>query len=287
MLLCGVKSQMSTSHHPQTDGASEVMNRMVENFLQCYCSYRQDDWDALLPAAEFAYNSAVSTDLGCSPFEMDLGWCPRNALDMFRKPESNNETVNYFKARLKGALEDTRFSHQVAKARQSAYSAQKFDVPKYVVGDRVWLHKTLFRDAIDKSQKSDKLGAKRFGPFEITAKIGKNAVKVALPDNIRIHDVVHVAHTMPFVQQPADIGHPVVRPDPVPEPNTGAPLYMVEESLGHRKRGRGFQWLTLMEGTPRHEACWQPTKDFIDSDGTLTKAFHVYIVRKGLLPHLH
>ena len=58
MKLCGVKLKMSASKHPQTDGATEIMNIMVENYLRCYFSYHQNDWDELLPAAEFAYNSA-------------------------------------------------------------------------------------------------------------------------------------------------------------------------------------------------------------------------------------
>ena len=62
MGLLGIKLKMSTSRHPQTDGSSEVMNRMVENYLRCYCSYRQDDWADLLPSAEFAYNSALSEE---------------------------------------------------------------------------------------------------------------------------------------------------------------------------------------------------------------------------------
>lgn len=32
--LCGVKLNMSYSSHPKTAGASEVMNRMVENYLR-------------------------------------------------------------------------------------------------------------------------------------------------------------------------------------------------------------------------------------------------------------
>ena len=34
MILCGITLQMSSSHHPQTDGISEVMNRMIENYLR-------------------------------------------------------------------------------------------------------------------------------------------------------------------------------------------------------------------------------------------------------------
>ena len=60
MKLCDIQMKISSSRHPKTDGASEVINRMIENYLRCYCSYHQNDWDDLLPAAEFAYNSAVS-----------------------------------------------------------------------------------------------------------------------------------------------------------------------------------------------------------------------------------
>ena len=44
MELCGIQLKMSTSRHPQTDGSSEIMNRMIENYLRCYCNYHQDDW---------------------------------------------------------------------------------------------------------------------------------------------------------------------------------------------------------------------------------------------------
>ncbi len=66
MELCGIKLKMSSSRHPQTDGASEAMNRMVENYLRCYCSYHQNDWSEPLSSAGFAYNSAVSDDFRLS-----------------------------------------------------------------------------------------------------------------------------------------------------------------------------------------------------------------------------
>ena len=288
MKLCGIKTKMSTSHHPQTDGISEVMNRMVGNYLRCYCSLNQKDWDELLPAAEFAYNSAESTDLGCSPFEVDLGWKPKGPLDLLsHSTESPLEALNDFKKRLAAGLEDAKFSHAFAKARQAAYSAAKFKPPAYVVGDLVWLDKDLFKDAIARQQKSKKLSARRFGPFKIMELIGKNAVRLELPNSVKIHPVVHVEHTVPHRVQPAGIAQ---ESQPKPAPVTGEDgdlEFEVGSILSHRKRGRGFQFLTLMKGAPRHEAAWQPTGDFVDRDGTVTKVFLDYIVEHGILTHLH
>jgi hypothetical protein len=72
-------------------------------------------------------------------------------------------------------------------------------------------------DAYSRSQESAKLTVKRFGPFEIVALIGKNAVRLELPDHLRIHPVFHVIHTKPHYEQPLDISSFVpVRPTPVP-----------------------------------------------------------------------
>lgn len=94
MKLFGINSRMSTSHHPQTDGTSEVINRMLENYLTFYCTLQQVDCATHLPAAEFAYNSSVSEEMRMTPFEVDLGWNPKNQLDLLRKDDSRLETAN-------------------------------------------------------------------------------------------------------------------------------------------------------------------------------------------------
>lgn len=68
MRKCGIKLEVSTSKHPQTDGSAEVMNRVVENYLRYYCAHHQRDRDQLLSSAEFAYNSATIETMKCSPF---------------------------------------------------------------------------------------------------------------------------------------------------------------------------------------------------------------------------
>ena len=268
MKLCYIQLKMSSSRHPQTDGASEVMNRMIENYLRCYCSYHQNDWDDLLPAAEFAYNSAVSEDLGMCPLELDLGWNPKSAMEFLTKPETPVKGVEDFKLVLKKSLEDAKFSYKVSKARQSAYSTGKFKPPNYKVGDKLWIKKSLFLDAYSKSQESKKLTAKRFGPFVIRELVGKNAVRLELPDHFKIHPVVHVIHTTSFFEQPSDIAALLLsRPEPVPA--IDGDKYIVEEILAHRKKGKGHQFLTLWKGYPRHDASWQPTTDVVHRDGSL------------------
>ena len=134
---------------------------------------------------------------------------------------------------------------------------------------------------------SDKLSAKRFGPFTILELIGKNAIRLQLPENVNIHPVVHVVHMTNYRTQPGAISQPIhTRPDPVPSAS-GEMVFVVDRILAHRRRGRGLQWLTLMKGVPQHGAQWQPMRDFVDANGTVTAAFHDYIVQNDLLQHFH
>lgn len=148
MKMCGVTLKMSTAHHPQTVGASEIMNRMVENYLRCYCNIQQDSWDKLLIAAEFDYNSSISASTGMTPFETDLGWNPKSPLDCLIGEESTNDIVNSFRQRLSMAYEDATFAQAFAAARYSAYNGQKRQPVEYQVGESVWLSRKLFTDAV-------------------------------------------------------------------------------------------------------------------------------------------
>jgi hypothetical protein len=56
--LCDIHSNKSTAFHPQSDGQTERVNQILEQYLQIFCDYQQDNWSDLLPLAEFAYNNA-------------------------------------------------------------------------------------------------------------------------------------------------------------------------------------------------------------------------------------
>ncbi|KAJ1026189.1 hypothetical protein NDA18_003847 [Ustilago nuda] len=67
----GVKHSLSTAYHPQTDGQTERVNQVIEQYLRMYCNYEQDDWANLLEAAAFVYNNMVHNSIGRFKYLMD------------------------------------------------------------------------------------------------------------------------------------------------------------------------------------------------------------------------
>ena len=49
-----IKQNMSTAYHPQTDGQTERMNRVVEDRIRAYVQPPQMNWDLCLPLCEFS-----------------------------------------------------------------------------------------------------------------------------------------------------------------------------------------------------------------------------------------
>jgi hypothetical protein len=75
--LTGIAQNLSTAFHPQTDGQTEHVNSVLEQYLRGYCNYQQDNWAELLSMAEFSYNNKVSATTGISPFFANYHYHPR------------------------------------------------------------------------------------------------------------------------------------------------------------------------------------------------------------------
>lgn len=196
MKLAGVKLRMSTSHHPQTDGSAEVISKMVESYLRRFVNSRQADWGKYLAPAEVACNSATLEDHGHSPYFLDLGWEPKQPLDIFCTRGVRAASVEELQTILKEGLTDSQAACKAARARQSAYSAQRFQAPAYQIGDEMLLKKSLFQDHYSRNRPSAKLSSKKLGPLKILELVGKNAVKISMPKNYRIYPVIHVTRAL-------------------------------------------------------------------------------------------
>jgi transposase InsO family protein len=72
-----IEPQLSTAFHLETDGQTERMNSIIEQYLWAYINYQQDNWAQLLPIAEFTTNNHTSEMTSLSPFFANYGFHPK------------------------------------------------------------------------------------------------------------------------------------------------------------------------------------------------------------------
>ncbi|WVZ03423.1 hypothetical protein V8G54_024229 [Vigna mungo] len=71
--LCGTKLRMSTSFYPETDGQTEVLNRVLEQYLRSMVHNKPNEWGKYLGLAEWCDNTTTHSATGMSPFKVMYG----------------------------------------------------------------------------------------------------------------------------------------------------------------------------------------------------------------------
>lgn len=74
--LHGTKLAFSSAYHPQSNGQTEVANRILESYLRCFVGDSPHHWLRYLPLAEFWFNSTDQFSLCSTPFEVLYGRHP-------------------------------------------------------------------------------------------------------------------------------------------------------------------------------------------------------------------
>jgi hypothetical protein len=78
----GIDLSFSSAYHPQTDGQTEVVNKSLGNLLRSLVTEHHNQWDQILPQAEFAYNDSPNRSTGKSPFQILYGMQPRGVSEL-------------------------------------------------------------------------------------------------------------------------------------------------------------------------------------------------------------
>ena len=94
-----IRVKLSITHHPQTDGQTEVANAEIERYLRSYVDFNQENWASLLLSGEFAANAAVSESTQLSPFAATRGYQQRISFDEAEPTEIARESVALIKIR--------------------------------------------------------------------------------------------------------------------------------------------------------------------------------------------
>jgi len=74
--LSGVKLQMTSAYHPQSDGQSEAVNKIITMNLRCLTGDKPKDGIRWLPWAKFCYNTTYHQSIKTTPFKLVYGRDP-------------------------------------------------------------------------------------------------------------------------------------------------------------------------------------------------------------------
>lgn len=253
----GITLKYSTAFHPQTDGQTEKANAVMEQYLRSFINYVQDDWETWLPLAEFAANNQASETTGMSPFFANYGYDPRWTEDLETPTELEadrdsqdgqthacvlNEISNHLQ------LEIKRAQHR----QQEDSNRRKLPAPDIKKGDSVWLN----AKNITTRRPARKLDYKRLGPFKVIEVVSPNAVRLELPESMRIHNVFHVS----LLDLTSDDPYPGQRHEPPPPVEVdGEEEYLVDEVLDSRIFRRRLEYLVKWTGYDSPD--WQPASN--------------------------
>jgi hypothetical protein len=273
----GIQQLPSSAFHPQTDGQTERVNRVLEDTLRHFTNAEQTNWDTLLPMVEFAINNTKHASSGFTPFFLNYGLHPKTplsvqlpAVEEAPVTDLGAPAVTKFVADLQAAITKAKALLQAAQDRQKACAdKRRGQDPDYVVGQEVLLsskHIPL------KHPGSNKLLPRWLGPFRVAKRISSVSYKLALPTTMsRLHPVFHASLLKPYYSDgPYQPPPPVVLED-------GSEEFEVETILSHRdrrlprSRKTVREYLVKWQGFAHEHNTWEPAENLTNCADVLAE----------------
>ena len=195
----GTRVALATTHHPQTNGLTERMNRTLISLIRKYVHKYPTRWVEYLPLFEFAYNGAVHSVTCVTPFEADRGYLPAvpaSILSTQRQlAEPSPGHIQTHVEGLKRAASDIRELVQQSEAKGwqavAARENKRRGNPVYQMGDEVLVYWIPFR-AYNEELRKHRL--RYIGPFTVRSVPNEDVVELEglparMPRNINVQYV--------------------------------------------------------------------------------------------------
>ncbi|KAE9067590.1 hypothetical protein PF007_g28015 [Phytophthora fragariae] len=222
--LLGTRLDMSTADHPQTDGQTERVNRVLEDILSSVCAAEPTKWSVLLPQVEFALNNAVHSSTGFTPFYVSGLRHPRTPLTLppasslcggeanaddprglkgLRTSVKRNvlsfiDTGKAVRQRVRDAMAAAQDTQKEQSDRQGRKNTQVFKL-----GDQVLLNAKNLPTQTVFAVGSTKLRPRFVGPFTVIGVHG-HAYTLDLPSSMATHPTFYVGLLKPYRPAGAD-----------------------------------------------------------------------------------
>ena len=162
----------------------------MEQYLQAFVSYQQDDWVSWLSLAEFTGNNTMSETMNMTLFFANKGFYPHMGFEPLATPtEPQALKVDEWANHMQELQKDLQEAMLFAQARHAANTdASHQPAPVYQVGDKVW----LLSQNIQTQHPSKKLDWKWLEQFKILKVVSPYTYKLELPLTIKVHSVFYI-----------------------------------------------------------------------------------------------
>lgn len=216
----------TSGYHPQANGQTERANQTLEQYICCYCAYKQDNWDRLLPLAEFAYNNTPNASTGLSPFFANKGYHPN--LTVYPERDLASQRARDFAVDLDGLHKFLRIELTRATRYKEVADCKRLPDPEMEVGSTCYMS----AEHISTTRPTEKFREAQLGPFTILSKPSAHSYELKLPPYLsRVHPVFHVSALEPAY--PNTILNRV-QPPPPPVEVKGNEAYEVAKVLNSK-----------------------------------------------------
>ncbi|QRW23144.1 Retrotransposable element Tf2 protein [Rhizoctonia solani] len=258
----------SLAYHPQSNRQTEQVNPSIKHFVRAYSGVNQRDWTKWLPMAEFAYNNAVHSSTGKTPFKALYGWeptlTPSNVPTDVPEAEDLAQTME---AQWK-EVESTLW-----QSKQQMVAGEEGSPTEFKIGEEVWL------DAKNIKLKtlSPKLMEQCLGPFRVIKKVSNQAYCLELPPTMQIHNVFYIG-LLSKVKR--DKKHNFEnRPPPVTIDREEE--YKVEGITDAEEQNRKWFFRVKWKGYGSEENTWEPQEN-LKNAGKILKKYKEEMKKKAL-----
>jgi Chromo (CHRromatin Organisation MOdifier) domain len=275
---------MSSSFHPETDGASERSNKTINQLLRYHVERNQTGWVKALPIIRFNIMNTANSSTGYSPFQLRMGRSPRliPPLIPIDKNSSSRDDISAWHVIKELEILTMEAQDNLLRAKISQASQANKDrvlTFPFAIGSRVRL------STLNRRKEFKKTGERRVakfmprfdGPYMVTDVDEEHStVTLDLPNSPNIFPTFHTSMVTPYIENDPSLfpNREFSQPQAITMED-GSSEYLIRDIIDERRCGNGFRYLVRWTGYGPEEDRWLSGSELKD-----TEALDIWLAKK-------